>query len=226
MRDQPVVAGRRILVVEPPRRRRAIDADVGVVHDAVAGTELERADEAPLAYRQRDDEDPEDIGPFRRQGVRWRTDDEIGNAELPAAAGRGQRRSIACGPFCRALVHPLLNRGDFGGRQPLLADEVAVAGLGFARRHGARARDGGNLRRAPPHLVECQDAEWTGAVRLVAGRAVTEEDRRDIPSECRLRECGPRQADDRRTDHEGRQPPRHQHAAYRNRTVLSGASQN
>ena len=84
MRDQPVVAGRRILVVEPPRRRRAIDADVGVVHDAVAGTKLERADEAPLGYRQRD----------RRRSGRHRS--------LPSSSVYGGGRTTRSGtPSCQ-----------------------------------------------------------------------------------------------------------------------------
>ena len=216
--DQAVVAGRRILLVEPPRRRRAIDADVGVVHDAVPGAELEAAHETPLADRQRD----------RRRCGRRRC--LPSSAYTPAAERRDRVRraasrrflpaSAAGPPGCPrgARLRPLLNRGDVGRREPILADEVAVPGLGLPRRHGARPRDGSDLRGAAPHFLVGQDAERTRTVGLMAGSAVTKQDRGDILRERHLRGVRPEaRRDDCSTDQEARQPPRHQTAAYRNR---------
>ena len=52
-RHQAVVARQRIGLVESARRRRAIDADVGVMHDArVAGMEFDAGHVGPLRHRQ------------------------------------------------------------------------------------------------------------------------------------------------------------------------------
>ena len=99
-------------------------------------------------------------------------------------------------------LRPLLNGGDGGRREPILADEVAVPELGLPRRHDARPRDGGDLRGAAPHFLVGQDAERTRTVGLMAGGAVTKQDRSDVLGERHLRGRGRREAENSGTDDE------------------------
>jgi hypothetical protein len=85
-RNQSAVARSGIRIVETPRRRRRVDADVRVVHDLrVAGPEFQPAHEAHAVHGDRQDEDVKGVGAFRRQRVRLRQgDDEIRFSKLPA----------------------------------------------------------------------------------------------------------------------------------------------
>ena len=92
--DHALVAGLGIGLVQPPRRRRRIDADVGVVHAAIARAELQAAHVARAGTRHGDDEVAEHVGAVGAQRVLGKRDDEIGRAELPAGVRRAALRAV------------------------------------------------------------------------------------------------------------------------------------
>ncbi len=91
------IAGLGIARVELTRRPRAVDAEVGVVHDPrVARMKFDGADVARRGHRNRHHEGAEHIGAVGRHLIRLgHAHDEIGRAQLPAVAPvrlRRQRR--------------------------------------------------------------------------------------------------------------------------------------
>ena len=155
-------------------------------HPGVAGMELDAADVAGAADRQRHGEDAEDIALLARQGVAGgQRDDEIGSAEVPPirpARQRGRRPRS----FNRIARPPADQLDPFRG-QPRLSNELAGMAVGLPRRHEAAGGDGGNLRRPPAGVVEGQQVEGPGAARPVALGAVAVQQRRDILVEGRRR---------------------------------------
>ncbi len=180
VQNHPFISGLGIRFVEPPRRRRRIDANVRVMHGAAARTEFHAAHVAPAGARHGDHEVAKQIGAAGAQRVLGQRHHEIGRAHLPPGAPARRGREIR--PFALETVtgRPAGDRLDLGVRQPAFAGENANSRFRFPRRHVPPRRDGRDLRGMPAHLVVRDQAERRRAVRLVASRARLVEDRRDV----------------------------------------------
>ena len=151
-----LVSRSRLVIVAPPRQPRAIDLDVGVMHDfRVSRPEFHRPDVRRRAHGNRNHEGAKDIAALRRQHVRLRASATTtsGVPSCHASENVGSRRQICGIASHHPLRHPFLNRRDFGIRQLPLALEAAMARLGLPRRHRARASDlGDSVARAAARL--------------------------------------------------------------------------
>ncbi len=182
VREQSVVPRSRVLFVERARGRRAIDPDVGMMHDLrIARPEFHTPDVAHALDWNRQHEHARNIGALRREHIRLRQrDDEIGYAELPSVRPSGRRRQVRGFAFRRAVLEPSLQDTDLAVGERTMPDELAVARLRFPRRHHARSRHRRNLRRVRSGCRIREQAERGGSVRVMADCAPLEDDRRDV----------------------------------------------
>ena len=187
LENDALVARLRIRLVELARRRRAVDADVRVMHGAAARQELEAADVTRLVDGNRSHEVAEHIAAVGAKRVIGQRDDEIGHAELPAAVECRRRSPIAAVAFRRAFVDPARQLIDFAIAQPPFADERTRSRIRLPRRHVSTARHFGDLSRVRLRVGEGDQAERRGSVGMMTARAARPEDRRDVAVECDVR---------------------------------------
>ena len=192
------VPGFGVLRVELPRRSRAIDADVRVMHYAgVAGSKLQRPDEARPRRRNWQHEGPKHVAPVGANG-KWlrHRDDEIGNAQLPAAGWRDCRsHEGARRPFRRTVGDPTLNQPELTICQAALAVELTSSGHRFPRRHDSALGGDSDLRQPLPDIAVGQQAERSDFAWAVAGRTTRQDDWRDVLIERHTLTGLPRQRD-------------------------------
>ena len=182
MRDQAVVARVGIGIVHPTRRARTVYANVRVMDDTrIPRPEFQTPHIAPAIDRQRNHEDPEHIGPGRRQRERRRRrDHEIRFPQLPARLDARRRRQIARVALDGAGINPSLEDVDFLVGQPRLPYEPARHRRRLPRRHVTRPGRRGDQRGFGFDVTVGQDAERSGAARMVTLRAAIEENRGNV----------------------------------------------
>ena len=152
------------------------------MHDlGIPGPELEAADEARARGGNRQREDAEDVGTFRRQRVGvGKRDDEIGLSQLPSFGPGPRRRQLARIAFRRSLLHPSAQHRDLAIAQRMLIDKRPVRGVRFPRRHQAAPGYRRNLRRALFGVGVGEQAERRGAAGVMTDTTAIDEQRRDI----------------------------------------------
>ena len=64
--------------------------------------------------------------------------------------------------------------------EPAYIGEISIPGFGQPRGHEAGLRDGEDLRPPATRIGVGEQAERTGAARMMAGGAVVKEDRRNV----------------------------------------------
>jgi len=176
------VTGGGVLRVFLARGAGVIEIENGVMDDfAIAGAEFDGGDVFVFGGIDRDDEAAIDVAAFGGDGVGvLHFDDEIRLAELPAVLEDRRARQIGGGTFERALIRPLLERGDLGIGEMTRALEFAETGFGFPRRHEAVLRHAHDLLGALPHVVEVHQRKWCDFTFVVAGGAVLEDKGGDV----------------------------------------------
>ena len=192
VRDQAVVAGSRILIVETMGCRRRVDSNICVMHDpGVPRPELQPPNEARGVDGNREHEDAKDVGALRGQ-CEWpfQREDEVRLSELPAFAPRARWRHVARIALGRALVRPALNQPDLRVAERMLSDERTVVGIRLPRRHEAALRHRGDLRGAPFRVRVREQAERRGPAGVMAHVAAIDDERRDVFGEGDLRLVG------------------------------------
>ena len=179
-----VVAGRRVLTIEVPRRRRPVDPDVGMVDDArVVRAELEATNISDRRDRHAQNKRSEDIGALGAEVVRGHRQNQVRRTELPPERLAWRRRKIPGVAFELAAVDPALNETDLRVREVSLPDKLSRLRCGFPGRHIPAPRHRSNLRRALPDVGVREETERCGTVRLVALRATVEDERRNLTRE-------------------------------------------
>ena len=155
-----------------------------VDHLVVAGPELHRPDEPVTLGGDRNHEAPEDVpAGFRNDVGLGHGHDQVGFAHLPTGCeprGRRQRRRVA---FGRAALGPAPQRLDRVLGQPAFAHERLGPRIRQPGRHGPRPGFGRDQPGTLPRSGVSLQAEGTDASFAVAGDAVLEEDRSDVPGE-------------------------------------------
>ncbi len=179
------------------RGARPIDPEVRVVNGpGVPGIELDGAHVACPVGRNRQHEGPEDVGAVSPQRVRLRhLDDDVRSAELPSRAPFGQRRQVGGISFDGALRRPVANRPDLRVGQHTRTDELTRLAARLPRRHHTARRDVDDLRRALPHVEVRGEGERSDFAGAMTGRAVLENDRRDVARKGDLALCRARRYD-------------------------------
>ena len=124
----------------------------------------------------------------RKLKRRRQRDDEIGWAELPAAAPARRRRQVASIAFARAVRDPTLKSGDLRVAQRIQSDEPVAGRIDFPRRHDAISRDDRHLRGVRSRLRVRQQTERCRSPWMVALDALAEDDRRHVLREGHLPE--------------------------------------
>ena len=180
--QQAAVPGRRVLVVELARARRAVDPDVGMMHDAaIARAELESFHVGRRGDWQAEYEDArkiaavggDDEGLRKRHGQVW-------SAKLPSAGPRRGRRQTPRISFRSAGSHPPVDEVDLGVGQVAVTDERILIRFGLPRRHQASARGLRHQAGASSRLCIGQQTEWRGSFRTMAAGASLEHDGCDV----------------------------------------------
>ena len=171
-RHQAVVSGERVGGVEPARRVGAIDADVGVVHDAgVARMELDAPHVAAFVNRDGQREDSECIGRVGAEHERLgQRDDEIGRAEQPTVGKAGRARGSGWIAFGCSCGGPGLEPVEFAVAQRPLVGEVPDGWVDFPWGHEPRAGHLHNLPGPLSHLAVGREAKRSRASGAMAGR--------------------------------------------------------
>ncbi len=165
-----------LIIVAPSRETRAIDFDVGVVHDPrISRAEFDSSDVRGRVQRNGNNECTKQIVALRGQDIRLgHLHDNVWRAELPriGPAWKG-------GQVCRLASHhalrcPVLNRRDFLVRHAPLAFEPAMSRFRFPWRHRAGACHLDDAPRARAHILIGQQAEGGRLSGPMAGGAVPE----------------------------------------------------
>jgi hypothetical protein len=148
---------------------------------AVAGTELDGADE--LASRDFDgqDEAAEDVGALGVEGERFgELEDNVGLAHGPAFGELGEGREVVGVTLGRAGGGPGFDELDLGVGEAAVGFELAVAGLGLPGGHGARVGDLRDLLGALADVLVGRERERRDLAGVVTAGAVVPDDGGDV----------------------------------------------
>jgi hypothetical protein len=172
-----------IRFVQPPRRGCPIHANVGVVDAASARSEFQAADVPHAGAGHGHDEISEEVGAVGAQRVLGERDDKVGRPELPAGIRRRRRRKVGSFAFGTSVGGPPADCQNLVFGKTPLADEFHDSRFRLPRRHVPPRRHVGNLRCVTSHFVIREQTEWCRSARLVALRAVLEQNRCDVARE-------------------------------------------
>ena len=181
-RVHAAVAGFLVARVDLARFSAGVGLEQAVVHDAAgSGPELDGAHPFLFFCADRGYKIAVDVGAVGGNAVRLlHFDNQVGLAELPALGQVGRRGQLRGVSLRHAPLDPLADQLDFFVGQAPLVGEAAVIRRGMPRRHVTRPGHGADQLRAFGDVAVAQQGKRPRLPGTVTGRAVVEDDRRDV----------------------------------------------